>query len=331
MTIYSKHPNRGKIQILATFHGPSGVVSSTVTSVDALATAEPIVDALNRISACATVPVSVYDRRDNGFKHYPKGHLTALSNQQARPSLLDGAHSLWYELVQLRLHDAFAELDAALSTVPDPVRTAVAAELETEERNLREALAEYAEGGEIPEDSNRRYWDFEMPFVEFDGGMEDLSSETRERLDSLENGATRDQIKKAAADLRLITKAHARSTNKDAILVAQEMIISYDPPSPDLYFLDILAPLPNGLHRRKEWVVDLSQWDKDLDAPGNEDSTATGQLVLRCARPQPPEVTEIVDLLNLSTQRGQLTNWSNTPTGEKLQGTTFTVTEREDD
>ncbi|MEV6608767.1 hypothetical protein [Kutzneria sp. NPDC051319] len=37
--------------------GPAGVVSATVTSVDELKLAVPIVDALNRISACATVPV----------------------------------------------------------------------------------------------------------------------------------------------------------------------------------------------------------------------------------------------------------------------------------
>src|SRR5689334_11957682 len=59
VTIYSQHPNRGKVQILATFRGPAGVVSSTITSVEDAALARPIVDALNRISACATVPVSV--------------------------------------------------------------------------------------------------------------------------------------------------------------------------------------------------------------------------------------------------------------------------------
>ncbi|MGH7510946.1 MAG: hypothetical protein ACREMZ_15980 [Gemmatimonadales bacterium] len=47
MTIYSQHPQRGKVQILASYRGPSGVVSSTVTSVDSATTAAPIVDALN--------------------------------------------------------------------------------------------------------------------------------------------------------------------------------------------------------------------------------------------------------------------------------------------
>ncbi|MBB5153324.1 hypothetical protein [Saccharopolyspora phatthalungensis] len=136
--------------------------------------------------------------------------------------------------------------------------------------------------------------------------MDDLSSETRERLNRLEHKAPGDQIKKGAADLRLLAEAHAQCSNDDAMLVTHEMIISYEPFSPDPYFLDVPAAAPNILHGRDEWEIDLSQWDKDIEAPEHEGSTATGQHVLTCARSQPPAVTEIVDLLNRSSQPGQL-------------------------
>ncbi|MER7045093.1 hypothetical protein [Streptomyces jumonjinensis] len=64
MTIYSQHATRGKTQILATYQGPDGVVSKTVTSLAEPRLAVPVVDALNRISAFATVPVSIHDRRE---------------------------------------------------------------------------------------------------------------------------------------------------------------------------------------------------------------------------------------------------------------------------
>ena len=73
MTIYSQHPSRGKVQVLATYRGLGGIVSSTVTSVEDATLAAPIVDALNRISTCATVPVSVWDDRGGRFAHYPSG------------------------------------------------------------------------------------------------------------------------------------------------------------------------------------------------------------------------------------------------------------------
>ncbi|MFC0548444.1 hypothetical protein [Kutzneria chonburiensis] len=86
MTIYSRHASRGKVQILATYRGPGGVVSSTVTSVDNMALAAPIVDALNRISSYATVPVSMYDERGERLAHYPTTHLAALTDRNARGS-----------------------------------------------------------------------------------------------------------------------------------------------------------------------------------------------------------------------------------------------------
>src|SRR5882762_10364699 len=81
----------GKVQILATYRGTTGVVSSTVTSVGDIALAGPIVDALNRISACATVPVSVHDMRARRVTSYPADHFAALTDRSARPDLLSGA------------------------------------------------------------------------------------------------------------------------------------------------------------------------------------------------------------------------------------------------
>jgi hypothetical protein len=106
MTIYSQHPNRGKVQILATYRGLAGVTSTTVTSVDHAAVAGPIVGALNRVSAYATMPVSVYDGRDGRFAHYPADHLDALTEPSIRDYLLRGSHSLWYVQAMKYLHRA---------------------------------------------------------------------------------------------------------------------------------------------------------------------------------------------------------------------------------
>ncbi|MER6764209.1 MULTISPECIES: hypothetical protein [Amycolatopsis] len=150
MTIYSQHAQRGKIQILANYRGWGGMVASTVTSVDSSKVARPIVDALNRISACATVPVSVHDERNRRVNYYPARHLAALTDRAVRASLLEGTHSLWYEQVMWLLHGALIDLDEATAGVPAPVRMAVEAELETEERWLRAALAEFSEGSRFP-------------------------------------------------------------------------------------------------------------------------------------------------------------------------------------
>lgn len=149
MTIYSQHPSRGKVQILATYSASAGVTSSAVTSVDEAALAAPIVDALNRISALTTVPVSIWDKRD-GHSRYPAGHLAALTDRGDRAELLIGAHSLWYELVKLLLAKALTDLDDAMATVPGPVGTAIDAEFEAEARGLRDALAECSQGTPRP-------------------------------------------------------------------------------------------------------------------------------------------------------------------------------------
>ncbi|MFB9902859.1 hypothetical protein [Allokutzneria oryzae] len=326
MTVYSQHPNRGKVQILATYRGPGGVVSSTVTSVDDSARAAPIVDALNRISACATVPVSVWDTRGDRVRSYPDDHLAALTAPSVRGELLEGAHSLWYEKATWLLHQALTDLDAATAAVPAPVQKAITAELETEARGLRDALVEYSEGIEIPETENQRYWDFQSPFVAFEGGLEGLSAEDRERLNRMERGATAEQLRQGVADLRLLLDAHARCTNAEAMFM-DDFTITDDPFD---YYLNVDAPRPNGKHGRDDWRIEIGLWVSDLDDP-DDLTSATGQTVVSCFRPAPPTVAEIVTLLNRSGGRSeQLAAWAKTPVGEALDGTDFVVTQRYD-
>jgi hypothetical protein len=71
-----------------------GPRSSTVTCVAEADLAAPIADALNRISALATVPVSFHDTRGSRVDYYPREHLASLTDQDARADLLNGAHSL---------------------------------------------------------------------------------------------------------------------------------------------------------------------------------------------------------------------------------------------
>lgn len=326
MTIYSQHPNRGKAQILATFRGPAGVVSSTITSVEDAALARPIVDALNRISACATVPVSVWDTRDDCHARYPREHLAALTDRTARADLLKGAHSLWYEQAKALLHEALTDLDEATAAVPPPVGKAIAAELESEARGLDDAWAEYSEGISVPETENQRCWDFESPFVAFEGGVEGLSGEDRDRLNRMERGATAEKIRKGVTDMRLLLDAYRKSANHQ-IMFLDEFTISDDPLGPNRYYLNVCAPRPSGEHGRHDWEVEIGQWDIDLDDPEHEDSTAHGDTVLRCARSTPPAIPEIVELLNRSGGRQeQLAVWAKTHVGEALAGTTFVVT-----
>jgi hypothetical protein len=108
-----------------------------VTSVDDTAAAAAIVDALNRISASATVPVSIHDERSYRSSHYyPSEHLAALTDPSSRSELLagKGEHGLWYEYAMVMLHRALGDLDTAIMSMPAPVRTAITAELETEAR-----------------------------------------------------------------------------------------------------------------------------------------------------------------------------------------------------
>jgi hypothetical protein len=326
MTIYSQHPNRGKVQILATYQGSEGITSSTVTSLADATLAVPIVDALNRISALATVPVSIYDTRDRPTDHYPQTHLASLTDRTAHADLLNGAHSLWYEHVKLLLHQALADLDDAMAAVPAPVRTAIKAELETEASELRDALAEFSEAVPSPETDGRRYWDFWFPFVTFDGGMDDLSGRARESLDRHEKGITTEQREKAVADLRLLVTAYAQYLGEHAVLEPENFAIFDEPYDSDRYFLTVNAPQPGD--NDGAWRVEIGHWEPD----GPEDAecnSATGHTILSCARSAPPTASEIADLLNRSAEQPkQLTFWAETPVGATLAGTTFVVTER---
>ncbi len=218
MTIYCQHANRGKTQILATYHGPAGITSTTVTSVADTVLATPIVDALNRISALATVPVSVYDMRGNR-QHYPRTHLAAFTQREVRADLLCGTHSLWYEYACVLLHTALTDLDGALAATPEPVRIAVQAEVDTEVRSLIAELDVYHGGGDDDDQEAEQWreWGMGTPFVQYPHRDDPLSGETRELLDRREKGATPQQRESAIADLRTLVSVCERSQTLRAI------------------------------------------------------------------------------------------------------------------
>ncbi|MGW1072433.1 hypothetical protein [Streptomyces sp. NPDC002537] len=332
VTIYSQHANRGKTQILATYQGSGGAVSSTVTSLGDPVLAVPIIDALNRISALATVPLSVHDLRDRRVASYPGKHLVALAERAARAELLSGAHSLWYEYVCLQLHQALAELDDALSTVPEPVRIAINAELETEARDLSEALAEYSEGTPLPETEGRRHWDFGRPFVTYEGGMAALSREVRERLDRLEEGITAERREKAVADLRVLATAYSRCSGESAVLEHHDLEIFAEPYGSDGYYLSVRAP-ELGDDSAGSWDIEIGRWQPDdPDEEYEECGSATGSAVLRCVLSTSPSADEIADLLDQAEREPDLlVKWAETGVGAAFAGTKFVVTERCDD
>ncbi|MBP2328991.1 hypothetical protein JOF56_009376 [Kibdelosporangium banguiense] len=350
MTIYSQHPSRGKVQILATYREPGGVRSSTVTSVADATLALPIVDALNRISACATVPVSVWETEGDGTvclseqtaelrdcheeylaASYPQEHVAALTDQTARADLLEGAHSLWYEQVKVLLYHALSDLDDAVAAVPAPVQQAIAAELESEAHGLRDALAE--DPDEEPDvcvlqPENRRLCDFGSPLVAIADGFDGLSDETRDRLNRLERDATTEQIRTAATDLRLLLDADRKCANHELTFL-DDFTITVDHWPYRGHYLNVDAPLPRRDPGRDEWRVEIGRWIEESGDSGEENSSARGEPILRCVQPAPPAVEEIVDLLNRSAERPEhLAAWATTPVGEMLSGTTFAVTER---
>ncbi|MEW9520848.1 hypothetical protein [Streptomyces tubercidicus] len=331
MTIYSQHANRGKTQILATYQGAGGVVSSTVTSLATPALAAPIVEALNRISALATVPVSVHDLRERRVASYPTKHLSALTDRTSRVDLLSGAHSLWYEYACLELHQSLVDLDDALLAVPEPIRIAVNAELEAKARELCEALAEYTDGTPVPETENRRYWDFGQPFVTYDGGMDMLSRETREQLDRLEEGITPEEREKAVANLRVLVTACSRFPDMLGGLEDANLAIFAEPYDSEGYYLSVHAPKP-GNGGADSWDMEIGRWESDDPDEEGEYSSATGSTVLRCALPASPGAGEIADLLNrIENEPGLLAKWAETRVGMALAGTKFVVTSGYDD
>ncbi|MFB9929979.1 hypothetical protein ACFORO_32865 [Amycolatopsis halotolerans] len=331
MTIYSQHPQRGKVQVLASYRVPSGVVSSTLTSVDSTTTAAPIVDALNRVSACASVPVSVYDMRGSGYNHYPERHLAALTDRDSRASLFEGTHSLWYEQAMWLLHEALTDLDDATASVPAPIRTAIDAELETEAHWLLAALAEYTEGIEVPDDETRRAWDFEDPFVTYDSRWGGLGRLERKLLDRLEADATGQELDDAITDLRLLLDIAAQLDIGDLRLQLDDLSITAEPEDPDGFFLNVEAPLPSGKYNRVEWGVAIDRWEVDKRDEEGYPLDSHGEPVIRCVLAERPNITDVVALFKLTTSQEQLESWTQTPIGSTLANTAFTVTKRYND
>ncbi|MGW0485379.1 hypothetical protein [Nonomuraea sp. NPDC003214] len=332
MTIYSQHANRGKVQVLATYRASEGVRSVTVTSVDSAALATPLVSALNRISAYASVPIAVWDERGARVASYPADHLAALVDQSARQRLLQGAHSLWYEYVKLLLHEALSDLDAAMSSVPAPVQTAIKAEIEAEAG----ALIGASDGPAPEETEGARLWEFENPFVTFDSqrgnvylGNPHCMEEERARLDRLEGGASGKRLSQAVDDLRVLYDAYARSDNDQAnLIIDSSLFVDYEPwEESDRYFLNVFAPMPGD--DVETWQLEIGRWVPDN--PEDEDGSATGEPILHCVRATPPTASELIEVLNLGRKRvQQLADWAVTPVGEALDGTTFVVTTRYD-
>jgi hypothetical protein len=334
MTIYSQHANRGKIQILATYNGDAGITSSTVTSVDDDKAAAAIVDALNRISASATMPVSIHDERPDRPSYYPSGHLAALTDPSYRDDLLTGKgeHGLWYEYAMLMLHRALGDLDTAMASMPAPVQTAITAELEAEACGLRVGLAIFGEGSS-GEESDRQ-WDFGDPFVQYDGGIAELGSEMRERLDRLEEDLPESQHAQAAEDLRLLYSVYIPVAGNYATLEEEDLSLFFEPvDNPgDGYFLTIDAPRPGHPNGSPSWSVTISRWEADERDSEGEVTSAHGESVLDCALMSRPTAGELADLLSLAeTGSEQMSAWAETPVGEALAGTVAVVTKRYDE
>ncbi|WP_328846889.1 hypothetical protein [Streptomyces sp. NBC_00258] len=328
MTIYSQHANRGKTQILASYQGLDGVVSSTVTSLGDSRLAAPIVDALNRISALATVPVSVHDRRERRSGYYPSEHLAALTDPAARAGLVSGAHSLWYEYVCLRLHQALADLEDALIAVPDTIKIAIRAELKVEEGGLRTAVAEFSGQNSGPETDNSRHWEFGHAFVKHDDGMDTLNHETREQLDRREAGITAEEREQAVANLRVLVTAHSRCAGMWASLDDPCSQIFAEPYDSDGFFVTVQAPVPGDDDADGSWEIEVGRWEPDdPEEEYGEHSSATGSTVIRCVLPTSPDTDDITGLLRfVGEQPKVLAEWADTRVGAALVGTAFVVT-----
>ncbi|MFH9397178.1 hypothetical protein [Streptomyces sp. NPDC017413] len=328
MTIYSQHATRGKTQILATYQGPDGVASKTVTSLAEPYLAVPVVDALNRISAFATVPVSIHDRRERRVGYYPRTHLASLTDPAARPNLLGGAHSLWYEYVCLRLHQALADLESAVAVLPGTVSRAIRSELDEEKHGLQTGLAEFSGASTEDEPETERCWEFRRPFVKYDDGLDTLSDETREQLDRRESGFTSEEREKAVAALRVLVTAHAQGGDVGASLDDPSCRLFVEPYDSDGFYLTIEAPEPGD--DETSWEIEVGRWvpDDPEEAPGNHTS-ATGHDMVGCALPVAPTAEEIAHLLKSVDEKPLLlAEWAESRVGAVLAGTAMVVTER---
>lgn len=75
--------------------------------------------------------------------YYPCMHLAALTDPAAGTALLGGAHSLWYEYVCPRFHQALADLDSAVAALPGTASRAIRSELEAGKNGSRAGLADF--------------------------------------------------------------------------------------------------------------------------------------------------------------------------------------------
>lgn len=330
MTIYSQHANRGKVQILATYRGPGGTESSTVTSVGSAELASPLVDVLNRISALATMPLSVFDMRGRRVQSYPVGHIYALTDSAAREGLLNGARGLWYEYVCFELRRALADLDRELEPVPEPVRIAVKAELEKEEQLLRIAVAEHEDGVPAPDTGVDRIWEFGSPFVLFDGGMSALSGEVREKMNEFEAEATDEQRMEAVTDMRVLAAASARCSVDGFHFDEEYLSLFYEPFDDSRLFLTVDAPQP-GKDASTSWCIQINRWvPHDHE---DEDGSASGQELFSCDLSERPTTESIADLIRrLDREPGLFEKLVEAATvGTPILGTQFVVTAVTDD
>jgi hypothetical protein len=307
------------VQILATFNTLAGLTSTTVTSVNDTATATPIVEALNQIASCATVALSAFDRQ---FHRYPSDHLDALADPSARPALVQGAHSLWYEHVKILLRQALQDLDKATADLPTPIRTAITAELNTEAQHLRAGQAE-----DETDDDQQRLWDSRFPVTLFGGGMEPLTDSYRERLNEADKEYTASQMRRAVDSLRVLAEAHRQVDSDSCQLETEYLSITEDPFNEERYFVEVSAPDP--AENPETWTVSLQQWIPDNDDFDENGGTATGEQILDCNLAQPPTAGEIAAFLKQCAEQPDLfTTWAKTSIGEPLTGTPFIVSER---
>ncbi|WP_405056866.1 hypothetical protein OG474_29520 [Kribbella sp. NBC_01505] len=230
----------------------------------------------------------------------------------------------------LRLELALKDLDETVAAAPPPVRTAIAAELEVEARNLREAWVEFTDGVKPPEADGRRLWDSGAALVAVESA---LSEEDREYLNEREEGASGPELRQGVTDLQVLWDAVQRCTNDEVQLRVQDFSIMDDPfvDTLDNFFLDVVAPIPSGDFGQERWSVEISRWVPD-DPDDLDDGAASSDSVLSCERSTSPSVEEIVELLNLSADgNDQFEAWAKTAVGEPLAGTGFIVTKRYDD
>jgi hypothetical protein len=224
------------------------------------------------------------------------------------------------------LHAALTDLDHAVKDAPDPVKLATTQELVAESRDLRAELLDYTENV-TPIVAVQRAWSHDFPFIAFDGGMTELATSTRELLDRLETDATDTALENAINGLRLLLTAARHTDNHDAMLEMSALSIIDDPSWGTGYYLSIDSPTPQDARR---WSVSLGWWVPD-DPEDPEDGGSTGEAVVICDLPQAPRVTDLVQLLNLSAVgASQHKAWAETPIGERLAGTAFVVTSRDD-